>query len=112
MAKVLARVDGFSGHRVGVFKARAPPLTTSVVASILHKVDNDLRRIPEGQGPSIVGTGPSPGASFGFKIGPKSDWFESGERDVAPDDKKCLFPAFDAPPRSSSVVVEDEDYSG
>jgi hypothetical protein len=36
MAKVLARVDGVSTHRAGVFKARAPPLTSAVVASILH----------------------------------------------------------------------------
>ncbi len=49
IAKVLGRVDGVSTHRAGVFKARAPPLTTAVVASILHKVDNDLRKIPEGQ---------------------------------------------------------------
>ncbi len=33
MAKVLARVDGGSAHRAGIFKARAPPLTTAVVAS-------------------------------------------------------------------------------
>ncbi len=37
MTKVLGRVDGVSTHRAGVFKARAPPLTTAVVASILHK---------------------------------------------------------------------------
>ena len=73
MAKVLARVDGVSTHRAGVFKARAPPLTTAVVASILHKVDNDLRKIPEGQEVSDVGTGPSPGARFGWKMGPQSD---------------------------------------
>ncbi len=47
MAKILARMDGCSAHRVGVFKARAPPLTNAVMASILDKVDNDLRRIPE-----------------------------------------------------------------
>ncbi len=65
MAKVLARVDGGSAHRVGVFKARAPPLTTAVVASILHKVDNDLRKIPEDQELPSVGTGP-------FEIGRKN----------------------------------------
>jgi hypothetical protein len=106
----LARVDGCSGHRVGVFKARAPPLTTAVVASILDKVDNDLRGIPEGQDLSSVRTGPSPGARFESKMGCKSDWFESEECFVAPQDKKCPFPSFDASTGSSSLVVQDKDY--
>ena len=92
MAKVLARVDGVSAHRSGVFKARAPPLTTAVVASILHKVDNDLRKIPEGQEVSSVGTGPSPGARFEWKMGPRSDWFESETGVVALQDQKSPFP--------------------
>jgi hypothetical protein len=113
MAKVLARVDGCPAHRVGVFKARTPPLITAVVASILHKlkVDNDFRRIPEGQEPPRVGTGPFSDARFEFKAGSKSDWFESEERAVAPQSKKCPFSSFDAPPRSSSLAVEDKDYA-
>ena len=98
MAKVLARVDGVSTHRAGVFKARAPPLTTAVVASILHKVDNDLRKIPEGQEVSDVGTGPSPGARFGWKMGPQSDWFEPNAGVATFPGQKAPLPLFDAPP--------------
>ncbi len=43
-------------------------------------------------------------------MGRKSDWFESEERVVVPQDKKWPFPSFDAQPRSSSFVVEDKDY--
>jgi hypothetical protein len=43
-------------------------------------------------------------------MGSRSDWFELGERAVAPQDQKCPFPSFDAPPRSSRLVVEDKDY--
>jgi hypothetical protein len=96
--------------KLGVFKARAQPLTTAVVASILHKVDNDLRRIPEGQELPSVGTGPSPGARFEWKVGRQSDWFEPEKSIVTLQEKKCPFPSFDAPPRSSSFVVEDKDY--
>ena len=110
MAKVLGRVDGVSTHRAGVFKARAPPLTTAVVASILHKVDNDLRKIPEGQEVSDIGTGPSPGARFEWKMGPQSDWFESATGVVTLQGQKSPFPSFDAPPRSSSLMDEDTDY--
>ena len=110
MAKVLARVDGVSTHRAGVFKARAPPLTTAVVASILHKVDNDLRKIPEGQEVSDVGTGPSPGARFGWKMGPQSDWFEPNAGVATFPGQKTPLPLFDAPPRSSSFVDDATDY--
>ncbi len=110
MAKVLARVDGGSAHRVSVFKARAPPLTTAIVASILHKVDNDLRKIPEGQEVSSVGTGPSPGTRFEWKMGLRSDWFEPEKGVVTLQDQKCPFPLFDALPRSSSFVDDDNDY--
>jgi hypothetical protein len=91
MAKVLARVDGCSAHRAGVFKARAPPLTTAVVAPILHKVDNDLHKIE-------------------WKPGHRSDWFEPEKGDVTLQDQKSPFPLFDAPPRSSSFVDDDSDY--
>jgi hypothetical protein len=110
MVKVLARVDGGSAHRAGVFKARAPPLTTAVVASILHKVDNDLRKIPEDQEISNVGTGPSLGARFEWKMGHRSDWFEPGKDVVTLQDPKSSFPLFDTPPRSSSIVDDDKDY--
>ncbi len=44
MERLLSRVDGGSSRRAGVMKARAGPLSSSLVASILTKVDNDLRR--------------------------------------------------------------------
>ncbi len=44
MERLLSRVDGGSSRRNGVMKARAGPLSSSLVASILTKVDNDLRR--------------------------------------------------------------------
>jgi hypothetical protein len=92
LAKVLTRVNGGSAHHFGFFKARAPPLTTAVVASILHKVDNDLRKIPEGQEVSSVGTGPSPGARFEWKTGHRSDWFEPEKGVVTLQDQKSPFP--------------------
>ena len=49
MAKFLARIDGVSTPSAGIFKARPPPLTTSAVMAILHKVDHDLRRMEQGQ---------------------------------------------------------------
>ncbi len=110
MAKVLARVDGVSGTRVGVFKARAPPLTTGVVASTLHKVDNHLRKIPASQEVSSGGTGSSPGARFEWKTGHRSDWFEPEEGVETLKDKESPFPWFDGPPRFSSFVDDDNDY--
>ncbi len=80
------------------------------MASILHKVNNGLRRIPEGQELSSVGTEPSPGARFEWKAGCRSDWFEPEKRFATLQDQKCPFPSFDEPPRSSSFVVEDKDY--
>ena len=65
MARLLNRMDGTSTSSVGVFKARPPPLTTSAVMSIPHKVDNDLRRKLEGERGATMGTPLNLGARFG-----------------------------------------------
>ena len=111
MAKVLARIDGVSTPSAGIFKARPPPLTTSAVMSILHKVDHDLRRMEQGQRSRDGGTSFHAGARLREVSTP--GWSESSPetRSQGSQTVDGSFPLFTEAPKVSRLVKTDSDYT-
>ena len=111
MAKVLARIDGVSTPSAGIFKARPPPLTTSAVMAILHKVDHDLRRMEQEQRTRDGGTPSNIGARLrevSTLSGSESSRETSSRSTQTLNDS---FPSFTEAPKVSRMVKIDSDYT-
>jgi hypothetical protein len=111
MAKLLARFDGPSTSSVGVFKARPPPLTTSAVMSILHKVDNDLRRREQEHRHLSEGSSSNIGARQELASTSNCGLCTQEARPQDTQVQSYSFPSFTVAPKVSRVVQEDSDYA-